>query len=109
MDYLNHTNIKLNGNLDKANQAKNNPDNSQLISNIVTNESSIETSKQININKCTNCNKKLGLLPAQCKCKNMYCSMHIHKHDCTFDYKANQRKKLEENNKQVIAEKINKI
>lgn len=65
-------------------------------------------------NKCNfanddgNCQKKLGLLDLQlkCKCENVFCIKHRHfkNHNCTFDYKKNQIK-LDK----IIAEKIKKI
>ena len=54
-------------------------------------------------------NKKLGLLPFICSCKNEYCAAHRHNHNCTFDYKSKQKLILEKNNVKIEAPKITKI
>ena len=63
--------------------------------------------------RCTVCKKKLGLCPLKCRCdeNKFYCSKHVFSsnHNCTFDYKAEQKKKLLENNPKVAFGKINKI
>lgn len=42
------------------------------------------------------CKKKLTLTSSICKCKNYYCSSHRHSetHNCTFDYRAEQKSSL---------------
>lgn len=63
--------------------------------------------------RCTVCKKKLGLCPLKCRCdeNKFYCSKHVFssEHNCTYDYKAEQKKKLLENNPKVAFGKINKI
>ena len=58
--------------------------------------------------KCAHCNKKLGLLGFKCKCNLMYCVGHLHpeSHNCTFDYKQEQCKKLEKSLLKVINSKV---
>ena len=56
------------------------------------------------------CNHKIPLsLQYACKCGLIYCRYHNHFHSCTFDYKEEQRKKLEKEHPKVINDKINKI
>ncbi len=62
-------------------------------------------------NRCTMCNKKLGLLGFECRCKLMFCSLHLNPetHSCTFDYKSEQCKKLEKTLVKVVADKVIRI
>ena len=62
-------------------------------------------------NRCFSCNKKLGLLGFECKCKLMFCSAHLtpETHSCTFDYKNEQSKKLEKTLIKVVADKVIRI
>lgn len=62
-------------------------------------------------NRCTMCNKKLGLLGFECKCNLMFCSSHLNPetHSCTFDYKSEQSKKLEKTLVKVVADKVIRI
>lgn len=62
-------------------------------------------------NRCTLCNKKLGLLGFECKCKLIFCSSHLNPetHSCTFDYKSEQSKKLEKTLVKVVADKVIRI
>ena len=48
--------------------------------------------------RCAQCNKKAGLTAIECKCGNKYCSKHRYaeEHACSYDYKGNGRKELEE-------------
>lgn len=52
-----------------------------------------ETIKQTDISKCWKCTRKLGLQGFQCKCKYYFCANHRYndRHDCTFDYRNNQK------------------
>jgi len=60
---------------------------------------------------CWNCRRKVGLLGFRCRCNYIFCSKHRHadQHNCTFDYKALNRAKLEEQNPQIVKSKIEKI
>ena len=61
-------------------------------------------------NRCLVCNKKLGLLPFNCKCGAVTCSTHRGLgHECTFDYRAEARERLRKENPVVAAEKLTRI
>jgi predicted nucleic acid binding AN1-type Zn finger protein len=47
--------------------------------------------------KCHVCNKKLGLLPFDCRCGHQFCSIHRYpeEHKCSFDYKEFAKEQLE--------------
>jgi len=62
-------------------------------------------------NRCWECRKRVGLLGFDCRCGYVFCAVHRHtdQHRCDFDYRAHHQKILEENNPQVVAEKISKI
>jgi hypothetical protein len=62
-------------------------------------------------NRCTNCNKKTGLIPFSCKCGNDFCikCRYAETHNCTYDWKTEARKKLEKDNPQIIAKKVENI
>ena len=63
---------------------------------------------------CSHCNKKkVSLLHFSCKCNHEYklcnkCRMP-EDHNCTYDFKTEQRRKLEQDNPLVIGMKIEKI
>jgi hypothetical protein len=62
-------------------------------------------------NRCHMCRKKVGLTGFDCRCGNLYCSLHRYadKHNCTFDYRAMGRQEVEKHNPKIIASKIQKI
>eukprot|EP01084_Bolivina_argentea_P062333 113969_1 len=51
---------------------------------------------QPNRRRCFTCNKKIGLLGIECRCKLIFCSLHRYPdaHDCTYDFKTNGREHL---------------
>ena len=60
--------------------------------------------------RCVSCNKKIPLaLRFPCKCNNLYCEEHKYTHNCNFNYKENQKKKLESENPKVEFNKMEKI
>jgi hypothetical protein len=61
--------------------------------------------------KCDKCNKNVHLYGIICKCKNTYCylCLDINNHNCQYDYQSENKKKLKENNKLIITDKITKI
>ncbi|XP_065053624.1 AN1-type zinc finger protein 4-like [Rhopilema esculentum] len=62
--------------------------------------------------RCFQCAKKLGLATNyQCRCGNIYCATHRYAeaHCCTYDYKGEGRKVLEQSNPVVTAPKLPKI
>ena len=40
-------------------------------------------------NRCPVCNKKMGLMPFECKCGKSFCILHKdpEAHNCTYDFK----------------------
>jgi len=58
--------------------------------------------------RCAMCNKKLGLLGFECKCGKMFCSSHLlaEYHNCTYDFKTEQCKRLEKSLVKVVHEKV---
>lgn len=64
--------------------------------------------------KCHKCRIRLSLVEEQiglCKCGFVFCfdCRYPEEHDCEFDHKEDQRKKLEKGNPKVVFEKIIKI
>ena len=58
---------------------------------------------------CTVCNKKIKKVMKimyTCRCQNVYCSSHLHDHDCTFDHKAEYRDQLRKEMPRVVANKL---
>lgn len=58
--------------------------------------------------RCSKCNKKLGLIPFDCKCGNIFCSKcrYPEEHNCTYDFRASAKEKLEKANPII---KFNKV
>lgn len=67
--------------------------------------------KKKNKKKCFTCKKKLGLLNFECKCKNMFCSMHLNpeSHNCNYNFKEEQKKRLEKQLIKVVNDKVIRI
>lgn len=61
--------------------------------------------------RCQQCQKKVGLLGFECKCKKTYCSRcrYAEQHKCPYDYIAEHRAELIKANPKVCAEKITSI
>lgn len=76
-----------------------------------------DDSKETNINKknkirCEQCNCKLNITNSmKCKCEKTFCMKHrfFADHGCTYDYKTEERKKIAQNNPQIISDKLIKI
>ncbi|XP_018548337.1 AN1-type zinc finger protein 6 [Lates calcarifer] len=62
-------------------------------------------------NRCFTCRKKVGLTGFDCRCGNVFCSMHRYSdvHNCTFDYKADGAERIRRENPVIVREKIQKI
>jgi predicted nucleic acid binding AN1-type Zn finger protein len=61
---------------------------------------------------CFVCKKKLGLLGFKCKCgDNQFCAQHRvpELHNCSFDFKQEQRERLAKQNPVITSDKIIKI
>ncbi|KAI3510799.1 hypothetical protein L1887_17936 [Cichorium endivia] len=61
--------------------------------------------------RCTACRKRVGLTGFNCRCGNMFCSVHRYsdKHECAFDYRANGKDAIAKANPVVKVEKLDKI
>jgi len=73
---------------------------------------SANVKKQKMSKRCLVCNKKTGIATSySCRCGNNFCAAHRYAeaHNCTFDYKMEGRKILEQNNPVVTAPKLPKI
>ena len=48
-------------------------------------------------NRCSCCNKKLGLMEYICKCEKRFCISHLQpqEHGCTFDYRKEASKEIQ--------------
>ncbi|KAF3448431.1 hypothetical protein FNV43_RR09144 [Rhamnella rubrinervis] len=62
-------------------------------------------------NRCSTCNRKVGLTGFKCKCGSMYCGTHRYpeKHDCDFDFKASGRDSIAKANPVIKADKVQRI
>ncbi len=60
------------------------------------------------MDQCSICQRKLKLSDLVCKCDKRFCRFHKfpEQHDCTFDYKNEQRKILEKNNPLIMPQKV---
>ena len=84
-----------------------NPNNNNLENTIKKEEKKVKIKKEKKI-RCLVCNKKVGLLGFKCKCGLMFCSGHLtpESHNCTFDYKKEQCKRLEKTLIKVVSNKV---
>tara|TARA_B110000263_G_C14817544_1_gene289262 strand:- start:27 stop:380 length:354 start_codon:yes stop_codon:yes gene_type:complete len=57
------------------------------------------------------CNKKLKLTDTKCRCTFTFCSKHkfFSSHNCTYDYKTEERKILAQQNPTIKASKLTDI
>ena len=72
------------------------------------NPTSVEKkSKKSKKKRCAVCRKSKNVLLLECKCGNYYCGVHrmFEAHNCTFDFKGESRKILEN---QLMAGKMQK-
>ena len=63
---------------------------------------------QVEKNKCWTCTRKIGLTGVRCRCGYFFCPTHRYaeSHNCDYDYKANERRKLTKQNPVVQANKL---
>ena len=68
-------------------------------------------SKKNKKKRCFKCNKKLGLIPFDCKCGNFFCSKcrHPESHECTYDFRAQAKEQILKQNPVIKFNKINPI
>ena len=61
--------------------------------------------------KCSHCKKKIGYIEYDCKCLKKFCPKcrHPEQHNCTYDYKTEQKLKLTKSLLKVVPEKIIRI
>jgi hypothetical protein len=94
-----------NGSKRSNNEVNSNPDDIVVGSDVKRHKPSIapppvkmstSTTTQTDLEKCWNCNRRIGLLGFDCKCGYKYCGLHRHPedHSCTYDYKSMQRELL---------------
>lgn len=62
-------------------------------------------------NRCSFCNKRVGLMGFKCRCGDVFCSLHRYsdKHGCLFDYKGAGQDAIARANPIVKADKVEKI
>ena len=58
--------------------------------------------------RCSTCNRKLGMYGFNCKCGFFYCKKHRlpEEHECGFDFNADGKRKLSDQNPEVKSSKI---
>eukprot|EP00261_Vitis_vinifera_P016593 XP_010645797.1 PREDICTED: zinc finger A20 and AN1 domain-containing stress-associated protein 5-like [Vitis vinifera] len=63
------------------------------------------------VNWCSKCKRKLGLIGFRYRCGNMFCSNHRYsdRHECRFDYKAAGRAMIAKENPVVKPARILKV
>lgn len=71
----------------------------------------MKAKEKVGPNRCNTCRKRVGLTGFNCRCGDLFCSMHRYsdKHDCPFDYKAAAQSAIAKANPSVKAEKLDKI
>lgn len=74
-------------------------------SNIIADSTTTNEKKK---KRCDCCNKKIGFLGFECRCRRSFCSIHRYPetHDCTFDYKAAGRLAIAKENPVCKADKM---
>ena len=63
-------------------------------------------------NRCNICNKKVNIMMLDrftCRCKGVYCNLHLHDHGCNFDYNENFKEKMATELVKVEPSKVNNI
>jgi len=67
--------------------------------------------KQKHKNRCWQCKRKIGIVGIQCRCGYIFCGKHRYaqEHNCTFDHRQHQQKKLRKENKQILTKKLDKL
>ena len=61
--------------------------------------------------RCYSCNKKVGLLGNECKCRFVFCNMHRlpEDHSCDYDYRQKAQQELSKKVVGTTHDKIEKI
>ncbi|KAK9716479.1 hypothetical protein RND81_06G236200 [Saponaria officinalis] len=70
-----------------------------------------EESKPKPKNRCSSCNKKVGMLGFECKCGSTFCGAHRYpeEHKCTFDFVKVGKKAIAEANPVIKADKLERF
>lgn len=61
---------------------------------------------------CNECNKpinKFYIDMLKCKCNNIFCSLHLHNHKCSFNYRENHKISIREKLPPLTHNKVIKI
>ena len=61
---------------------------------------------------CAICKKKLKLTQVtigKCKCNEMFCNIHIHNHQCSYDFKKEHQSQLHTSIKLVEFTKVESV
>jgi len=78
---------------------------------VESSEDDVNRLKRREVNRCSGCRRKVGLMGFRCRCGEMFCSDHRYsdRHDCSYDYKAAGREAIARENPVVRAAKILKV
>lgn len=59
--------------------------------------------------RCSNCNKKKNIMVFECKCTKEFClnCLPFYVHQCTFDYKQENKQTLSNNNQKLESSRLN--
>ena len=70
-----------------------------------------EKPKQTDVTKCWKCKIKVGYLGYPCKCGYTFCGKHRYfdAHECTYDYKAADKKKILKANPTIESNKLEQL
>ncbi|XP_035706429.1 uncharacterized protein LOC110845789 isoform X2 [Folsomia candida] len=115
--------IKSGGRLRKQQSQSRQPSGGTTVRNILsagrrsTSGSNLGTSSTIqkkkkDIVRCAECRKRIGVACRyQCRCGKLFCSTHRYAetHNCSYDYKSEGRRQLQEANPLIVANKVDKI
>ncbi|KAG0467962.1 hypothetical protein HPP92_017290 [Vanilla planifolia] len=63
------------------------------------------------VNRCSGCQRRVGLTGFRCRCGELFCGEHRYsdRHDCSFDYKTAGRQAISRENPVVRASKMIRI
>ena len=103
--------LKQNSSGAAARHSANGKTRPKFVANTLT-TSIVNKKKNNNKTRCGVCNKKVNITNTfGCRCNKIFCPKHRHPelHGCTFDYRAEGRKQLEEANPVVMLPKLPKI
>jgi len=79
--------------------------------NVNSGSDSENSDTQVDLSRCFECKKKVGIYGTKCKCDHVFCGKHRYsdQHNCKYDYQESGKKRLKEMNPQVKSEKVTKI